>query len=62
MEWILWIIGYLAVGGILLVVLYKAMEIDWEAEATDTKLLMIATPVAWPLVLLFIAFVKVFMR
>jgi len=36
-------------------VLWKALKINWDAEATDTKLLMIATPVAWPIVLILIA-------
>lgn len=55
MEWILWLVGYLVVGTIILAVLWKALKIEWGAEAMDTKLLMIATPFAWPIVLIFIA-------
>lgn len=54
MEWTLWIGGYLAIGVVLFILLWKAFHIVWEAEASDTKLLMIATPIAWPLVLLLV--------
>lgn len=62
MEWSLWILGYLVIGLILTVILWKAFQIEWNAEAGDTKLLIIATPVGWPLVLLFIGFVRVFTK
>lgn len=57
MEWILWIGGYLAIGVVLFLLLWKNFQIVWEAEAADTKLLMIVTPIAWPFVLLFIGVV-----
>ncbi len=62
MEWMPWIVGYLTVGVVLTIVLYKGMGIDWDAEAADTKTMIIATPVGWPLVLALIVFVKVFLK
>lgn len=56
----LWIVEYLAVGVVVLLILWNVLKIDWNAEATNTKLLMIATPFAWPLVLGFIIYVRVF--
>ena len=51
------LIGYLVIGVVLLLGLLKGMRIDWNAEGIDTKLLLIATPVAWPIVLVIILFV-----
>lgn len=58
----LWIVGYLIVGVVLTIALYKGMKIDWGAEAADTKALIIVTPVGWPLVLLLIAGIWVVAR
>lgn len=55
MDWWMWIGGYLIIGSILLQILWKTMKIKWGAEATDTKLILLATPVFWPLVLIFVA-------
>lgn len=57
-----WIVGYLAIGIIMTAILWKILQIEWNAEAGDTKFLIIATPVAWPLVLLFIGFVRMFTK
>ena len=62
MEWSLWIIGYVAVGIILTLILWKKLSIQWDMEAGDTKALIIVTPVLWPLVLLFLLFIKVFTK
>ncbi len=48
---------YLVIGVIVLGVLWKLLGINWSSEATDTKLLMIATPLLWPLVLVFVVVV-----
>ena len=53
------LIGYLVIGVVLLLGLLKGMRIDWNAEGIGTKLLLIATPVAWPIVLVIIIFVFV---
>lgn len=62
MDWILWIIGYLAVGFVTCGILWKALGIQWGAEADDTKLLIAITPIGWPLVLLLIVGVWIFKR
>lgn len=49
-----WIIGYAMVGIMVFVILWKKFHIEWGCEANDTKVLIIATPFLWPLVLLLI--------
>ena len=62
MEWSLWIIGYVAVGIVLFGILWKALGIQWNAEADDTKLTIAATPLFWPFVLMFIVGVWIFKK
>ncbi len=52
MEWTLWIVAYLVVGVVLTAILWKVLSIQWNAEAGDTKAMIILSPVGWPLVLL----------
>lgn len=53
MTWILIALVYLIVGFVLFAVFWRAFNIQWEAEAMDMQIMMVATPVLWPLVLLF---------
>lgn len=51
-------IGYFIIGFIILVILWRWLGIDWSLESFSTKLLLVATPPFWPLVLIFILAVK----
>lgn len=62
MEWISWIILYLLAGfGILKILLVK-MKINWQEIDASTRLLLIATPFMWPLVIVFIVLVGIFKK
>jgi len=58
MEWVL----YFAVGAVVTVILLLKMKINWRSEGFSTKFLIIVTPFAWPLVLVFIVVVAVVYR
>jgi hypothetical protein len=50
-----WIFGsYVAIGIFIFIFLWKKFDIEWQQEATDTKLFMIAVPLFWPLSLLLV--------
>lgn len=62
MEWISWIILYFAAGAVLTVILWNEMKINWQAEASDIKMLIIAAFFVWPLVIVFICLVGIFKK
>jgi hypothetical protein len=62
MEWIIYILGYLAIGSAVLALLFKFMKIKWERESLDTKAWIVVTPVAWPVVVILVASVWMFKK
>lgn len=62
MDFVVWTLVWLLVGTGLFGLLWKWMRINWSGESTGIKVMLIVTPVAWPLVLLLFLFVLVFKR
>jgi len=54
-----WISIYGVVGLIVLTILWRILSIDWKTENINVKIILMITPLLWPMIVLFIVVEKI---